>query len=571
VADLDLWTVQRWQRGAVPGWVPRGVLVLAWLVAIAVTVGSEGPCTAAEPAACGPEVGWAVGASLLLATPVLLVLTPALGCAVGLLAGVVEQWDRVPEGRIAFALHGLACAVVLAGMLVSRRRQAAAVREAGTRLAVPGPVPRSGPGRFLAAGALLLAAAGCLALWQHWSGNDRRHLDAAQRMDARVIADVEDGLAVRLRLPDRQDEVQLDVVGSYAPGQLVPVLVDRTGAEPWVVLAAELPDPTLPLSAGLALVLLAAVTTGAEVARRRVPTRLAAGAPAVTVLGLCRDDEVELWDTDGSGPFARVPIRVDADGEDYPQDGDLARFVAAWRGETVPEEAPVRLTAVGDLRQGGWVALIGDAAVLWPLGTVRLLSRADAPSADDEDPVRGRPIRAGSPGGLPVAYGPPMSSKLLGAAMLLGLVLGPLTAAWLAEDGYQALIALAIGGQVGLTGLARLRPGVRLEPDRLVVRDGWKVHDIPWASLYAARRDGDELHLAWRPREHTELGPLAAPSLGGTAAEAATVVGEAVMAQRARARAAGEPAGPATSRWSGAVLAAAMLYAGAALATLLLS
>ena len=609
MAGLDLWTAQRWGRGGVPGWVPRGALVVGWVAAIVAGLGlDDDPCSAAEPSVCGPEVGWAVGAALLLATPILLVALPALGCLVGVLAGVVEQWDRVPEARTAFTLHGLACAAVLVAMLLARRRQASVARTGTGRLAVRGPPPSTGPGLFAPAALLLLAAAGGLLLWHGWTTADQRHLAAADRMDARVVAEVDDGWAVRLVLPDRQDEVELDVVGSYEVGDVVPVLVDRTGDRPWVALVAEQPDPTFPLSAGLAAALAGIALAGWEVRRRRVPSRLAGGAPARTVLALHLGDEVELWDTDGSGPFARVPIRrgpaavhghvespvespveVDEDEDAWVGVADeyAARFGAGWRGEAVvedddaDEDGPelVRMTAVGDLREGGWVALVRGPEVLWPLRTVRLLRRgtADPDEAEREDRLRGTPVAPGPLVDLPLAARPTDRTRLLGAAMLLGFAAGPLAATRLATDWYETGLALCLGGYAGLAGLDRLRSGLRVEPDRLVVRHRWRVHEVPWAALHGARRDGDELRLAWYPDETVDLGPLAiaaptptpgnTPAPGDTAAEVAQRVGAAVMRQREPARSTGGPV--VVSRWSRVAVAAAVLYPVGALLPLL--
>lgn len=600
MADFDLWTAQRWQRGGMPGWVVRGLLPAGWLIAFVLSfVLDDAPCSPADPSVCGPEVGWAVGASLLLATPVLLIAMPVLGCVAGIVGGSVEQLDRVPEARIAFGLHGLACAVVLVRMLAGRRRQAAVAGEAGDRRAVPGPPPRSGPGLYVAAGLLALAATGALLLWWHWSTGDQRHLAAAERWDARIVAEPEDDWTVRLLLPDRSDEVTIDVVGSYEVGDLVPVLVDRTGDRPWVVPVAEQPDPTFPLSAGLALGLVAVAVAGVEVSRRRVPARLAAGAPAVTVLVRHLGDEVELRDTDDAAPFARVPIRwestpaqppetVDHDEDQYDEEDEeeeeawrtasdeyVARFAAAWRGETVPSDAddgqpppPIRMTAVGDLRQGGWVALVDGTEVLWPLRTVRLLRRTDdePPEPDDEqDPWRGTPV-APARAELPLVARLDRRTRLIGAVMLLGLVLGPVAAAWFSRDWYETGLGLVVGGGVGLDGLGRLHTGLRLEPDRLVLRHRWRVHEIPWGALHGARRDGHQLRLAWYPDDIADLGPMESSSFGGTPAEVAERVGAAVTALRPP----GAPTGPVVlSRWSRLAGAAALVYCAVALVVLL--
>lgn len=594
VPTLRADTAVQWLRGAVPGWVPRGVLVAAWAAAFLVGIVFDArPCTPVDPSVCGPEVGWATGASLLLATPVLLVLLPALGCLLGVLAGAYELVaERLLQAQVAFGLHGLACAVVLAWMLRSRQRQSALARTAAGRVALPGPLPPAPRTAFAAAAVLVVAGSGLLLLWHAWTTVDQRHLAAAIRLDAPVVAELDDGYTVRLRLPDRQDEVSVDVVAAaYPAGAVLPVLVDRTGDEPWVALVAEQPDPTFPLSAGLAAGLVALALAGWEVTWRRVPARFAAGAPAVAVLGLLRADEVDLWDADGSAPFARVPVRwapedvpdhaiSDSDGnwdeDDRDEDGGevedgwevvrAADFGAAWRQPATPPTWPYRpdpvvrepMTAVGDLRQGGWVALVGESGVLWPSGGVRRLVRDD-PASDEDDLFRGEPVAAGTGGvpHLPVVLRAPWSARVLGTALLAGFAVGPVASVLLAEGWYQRLLALWLGGASGISGLTRLRVGLRLEPTALTLRGRWHTHVVPWAALHGVRRDGPELRLAWWPDEIMDVGPFA-PETGETPESTASRAGDLMMRQRTRALAAGDPGHRVASRWSPAVPAAAL-------------
>lgn len=558
------------------------------------------PCTPDDPSVCGPEVGWATGASLLLATPVLLVLLPALGCLVGVLAGSYELVaDRLPQAQAAFGLHGLACAVVLGRMLRSRSQQAAVVRAAAGSVAVPGPDTRPPRSGFVGAAALTAAAAGLLLLWHTWTAADQRHLAAAARLDATVVAELDDGYTVRLRLPDRQDEVAVDVVDSaYPVGAVLPVLVDRTGDEPWVALVAEQPDPTIPLAAGLAAAMVAVALAGREVARRRAPARLTAGAPAVAVLGVRRADEVDLWDADGSAPFARVPIRWTPGGagaalafteaeehwdeDDWDEDdweaGQATAFGEAWR-EPGPSRDPGDLlarpepmTAIGDLRQGGWVAVAAGTEMLWPAGGVRLLRGPgpDEPDLDDDEVFRGEPVVAGTGPvpDLPLTLRAPRSARRLGTALLAGFVLGPIAAVLFAESWYEHLLALWIGGAAGVSGLARLLGFLRLEPAGLTLSGRWRTHVVPWAALHGVRQDGPELLLAWWPEEQGRAGPfdpVAGGSTEGTAARAGTLA----MRQRDRALAAGLPRSRVTSRWSPAMPAAG-LYLVVALVVLVL-
>lgn len=588
----------RWTRAAVPGWVPRGILLAGWVLAFALaSLLDSPPCSVADPSVCGPDLGWSVGASMLLATPVLLLVLPALGCLGGVGFGLFElATEPAPVARIAFVLHGLACAGVLVRMLIGRRRQGEPARAGGGRVAVPGPAPRTGPVDFIPPALLLIPAAGLLLLWHHGTVGDERHQAAAVRLDAVVVAEIDDGWTVRLQLPDRGDEVSVDVVDSYPVGAVLPVLVDRTGAKPWVTLVAEPPDPTFPLAAGLGVVLLALATAGGALRRHRATAGLLAGAPAVSLLGLRRADEVDLWDADLTRSFGRIRIRwaspdpttdESTDEEFWDEDelsaADAEDFGAAWREPAdddlearfglieVPSRNPVPMVAVGDLRQGGWIALLDGTEVLWPVWTVQALRRTgdeeEWEPEDDGDLFRGAPIEPGPAAELPLTAGPPVRTRLLGAAMTIGAGAGPLAAAFLAENCFQVVVALIAGAGLLHSGLRRVTVGVRLHRDRLTVRETWWVHEVPWAAVHGARRNGGELRLAWRPDVIIDTGPFAPGD--AAAAEQAERLGGAVMRQRALALAAGDPGRPPVARWNPAGVGAALLYLAAVVAAVL--
>lgn len=606
MTDFDVATARRWGRGAVPGWIPRLALPLAWAVAIGLALGfSTEPCRADDPSVCGPDLGFALAGSLTLATPVLLIAFPLLGCVSGMLFGLYELLtDPETAARIAFTVHGLVCAVVFALLIVSRRRQARVAAATGLHVPAPGRPPRPGPLPFAGAALLVAGAVAGIAGWHFWAARDDRHLAAATRVDATVLAEVDDGYSVRLRLPDREDEVTVEVVEHYPVGAVLPVLVDRSGDRPWVTPVGEPPDDTFPLSAGLAAAQVAAAIACWELGRRRLPTRLAAGAPAVTVLAVRRGDEVSLWDTDGNASFARLDVRP-PEPVDHPAGGlpRSAGTLFSWSAEdldrSVQEEGrwasrldrvdadrrsppvaavstPVRVTAIGDLHQGGWVALVDGDRVLWPARTLRLsATRTDQAEEDededeDEDLFVGQPVASGPGVDLPFEARAPARVRLLGAVMLAGFALGPLAVAYLAEGWYQTIVGVAGGAQLGFAGLGRLRTGLSLTQRRLEIRDRFHTYDAPWAAIHGVRRDEGVLRLDWLPSVVMDVGPFATRP-GTTPAELAERIGAAMMRQRERALAAGDPGLRPSRRLAAPSLVAAALYAAATVAALVLS
>jgi hypothetical protein len=381
VLECDAAFARRWKRGAVPGWLPRGALPVAWAVAFGVgVVPAHGPCPVADPSICAPGNGWAVAVALIVATPVLLVALPAFGCLTGVVLGLVELSDSaVPAARFGFGLLGLACGVVLLAMLASRHRQAALVRGPGISFPLPVAPVRAMGGGYVVAVPLAVGAIALLLSWRAAQAQDARHLAAAARLDATVIAEVDDGASVLLRLPDG-DHATVEVHDRYPVGAVVPVLADRDLTF-WVSLVAEPPDHTARLGTGLAAALVAAGAVGWERGRRRLAARIDEGAPAVTVLGVrTAVGRVDLWDTEGTAAFARVAVGPDRIWERRPErwwePGNDVWTVAQLRREAAVtfarQQVPVRMTAVGDLRCGGWVALVDGASVYWPARPVRL-------------------------------------------------------------------------------------------------------------------------------------------------------------------------------------------------------
>ncbi|MGK5683632.1 hypothetical protein [Actinoplanes sp. URMC 104] len=431
---LDGARMGRWSAAAVPWWVPRGVLVLGWAVAVLVAVaGDTSSCTPQEPAVCGPDVSFAVAAVVLLATPVLLWWLPLAGCAAGVVFAVLDLvFDDVRAANVAFALHGLLCLAVAAWSVAARRRQAAVVAEvAGTvrlEAALAERLRDTFPGwgaRTVAAVLLLIAGTAGLAWYGHRTDQVTRHESAAVRTDAvvRSADDADDVIVVEAPRP-----VRLDVVGSYEVGQVVPVLVDGS----WVRPVAEPEDVTPWLGGGLGALGLAVLLLAREQRMRSARRRLLSGPlPAVEVTAVPDDQRRAVLEAGMAlVPVAATPTRLPRPlltGEDVD-----------WTDGWAAADEPQTVTVAGDLRDGGWVLLVTDSAVLLPEAPLRTPWR--------------RPEKVEAPSRPP---GP--RERALGAVSLLGFAAAPAAVLTGLPDGWwQTLVVLVAGGALAYEGWGRL-------------------------------------------------------------------------------------------------------------------
>lgn len=623
---MDAAAVRQWTAAGVPRRVARYALTLAWAGAFAAAVaGDHSVCSPDDPSICGPDLTFAVSAVALFATPILLVALPPAGCVAGVLfAGLDLRWDDVAVGRAAFGAHGLACAAVLGWLLVARRRQRSAALAAVSADPV-GPAPGRGrmtPTFWLLALGLLVLGCVLALVYRHEQADTARWLSAAVREQATVVALDSDRSTIELALPSYPDRVSVDVFDTeaYRVDSSVPVLVDPAGNPPRVVLVAEPPDDTFWLTGWLLAWALAAVLVGVDLSGRRALARIGSARP-VLVLADVNVDEAVLRPVGGGPPFAvvrlQLPRRAHGDEEpepevpgsasgrphdpDEPDDWDepeeltpeeVADFGRAWRGEPtlgpVPFDAddwppePHTVAVLGDLREGGWVAVLDRGDLRWPSAPVRRSPRPDrlfdAPAEDDparaayEDflavldergdpsPFPGEPVAAGTGPApqLPHTLRPPVRDRLAGAAMLIALPAGPLLAFLHADHWYQALPVLAAGGAVGVAGIARLVVGIRLERAELVLRTATRVRHIPWPRLHGVRRMSEGLVLAWSPVEVAEI-----RAVGSTAGDP----GELIMRQRSLALATGDPGSEPTGGWT-PTIPVAVVYLVVAVAVL---
>ena len=505
---LDGAHIDRWTAAAVPWWASRLVLTAGWAVAVLVAaIGDTTSCTPSDPAACGPDVTFAVAIVVLLATPILLWWLPLAGCWAGMVFAVLDLiFDDVSAANVAFAVHGLLCLAVAAWLVTARRRQRTIVAQvAGTiclDAALTGRLRAGCPGwggRTLAAVVLLIGGIGGLAWYGHRADQVAEHESAAVRIDALVrSADTEGVIVVDVGQP-----VRVGVVGSYRAGQVVPVLVDG----PWIRPVAEPEDVTGWLSAGLGALGLAGLLLFREQRMRSARRRLLRGPLPAVELTAEPDDlgRAVLHDGMALVPVVASPTRLTrpyltgeevdwADGWPAEEGEDFGEL---WRGDGHKNQ-PHTVTVAGDLRDGGWVLLITDSVVLLPTAPVRkprhrpearTLPGGSLPPADPSDPPE-----------LPVIVRPRRRDRVLGALSLLGFVAGPAAVLTGLPDGWwQTLVVLWLGGVLTYDGWGRLTARVKLTRGELVIHDRMRVHHVPWQRLHGVRRDDKGLWLAWDP------------------------------------------------------------------------
>ncbi|GIE89641.1 hypothetical protein Are01nite_61210 [Actinoplanes regularis] len=558
---LDGSRIDRWTAAVVPWWVPRLALAGAWIAAlVTAAAGDPTSCTATDPSVCGPDVTFAVALVPLVATPFLLWWIPLAGCGAGVTFAVLDLiYDDVPAANLAFGVHGLLCLAVAVWLVADRRRQAAIVAE------VAGPIhldtalterlrvafPRWGE-RTAAAVLLVLGGIGGLAWYGHRAAQVAAHESAAVRADGviRSVDNTEGTIAVEVPQP-----VEVDVVGSYEAGQVIPVLVD--GA--WVRPVAEPEDVTGWLGAGLGALCLAALLLVREQRMRSAGRRLLGGPLSAVELTTELDDHGRAVLPDGMAvvPVVAAPMRstsplvTDEDEERTAE--EIEDFGRQWRGDG-QESEPQTVTVAGDLRDGGWVLLISDSVVLLPEAPLRMpRRRPEVTKAPPGEPLP--PMDTGDLPELPVVLWSRPRDRVLGALSLLGFAIGPAVVLAGAPDGWwQTVLALWAGGHFAYQGWCRLNTRVELTRSGLVAHGRGRVHHVPWQRLYGVRHDEKGLWLAWEPGSTFQIGGVA------------DRWGAVMMRLRELSLAAGDPGGRVTSRLGGAS-AVVLVYAFVAIAT----
>jgi hypothetical protein len=407
----------RWTATAPRVQAARVWLVLGWVVAFAIAVASDGyDCTPLDPSVCAPGPFEAAVMTVALATPVLLVWLPVVGCLAGVAAALlfVAVGEPTPV-TVSFGLHAVACAVVASGLLRARRdgRRLARSLAGGRRRSAP-PIdpdvaaavgdPRTAwdPLRVGAAVVAILVGIGLLGWTRHLEVAESEHLGRAIPVTGEVVASTYGEVTLVLEGPvhaGRRHDVFVLSESGYPVGANLPVLVDPTDPG-WVRLVAEPFDPTGWQGAGLGALLLGAIL-GAREARRRwlLQTLWLGEHPALEVLVVPDvDDDVLVFPHDvdptqaepvaWAGVAVTLPASaaaledVGADEDVLPGgavgegalDPELRRQLAdEWRSDAsvaVPVE-PEPAVLLGDPSPGGWVLVVLEDTVLVPATPLR--------------------------------------------------------------------------------------------------------------------------------------------------------------------------------------------------------
>jgi hypothetical protein len=267
------------------------------------------PCSPADPSVCGASLPDTWAFALFLATPILLLSAPALGCLSALLMAVLgARYDPVPGMPGWWAVGGVLSAAVLAHLtlILSRQRRVAAAGTELLPLAAPVETARPGFGRtrLLYAGAAAVMGIALLLTYQQRVSVKQEHLRQARPADA-VVQRLDAGnytLDLRVAGVERLVTVEVVSTGIYRVGQTVPVLADLTGDAPWVRLVAEPEDPGDWLSFAVLALLLAGLAASRPARiwwahRRRIDDGL--GLPVSLRWPRSR---AAVYPVDGSGP-----------------------------------------------------------------------------------------------------------------------------------------------------------------------------------------------------------------------------------------------------------------------------
>ncbi|MEV6923755.1 hypothetical protein AB0M46_04465 [Dactylosporangium sp. NPDC051485] len=302
-------------------------------------------CTAGG---CDPEPVMSIAAGVLAATAVMSYLHR--WAAVGAAAVCAVLWPiagRVDESQLGWrALLPLALLAAVVGVARLRWEEPLA---SALRRQPPAPHRLPGVGALSGVAGALLVAAGLaamgLTLWRQDQVDAQQA--AADRVTAEVLQHVDDGAAVRLRLPDGT-EFDADVLAAsdYPVGSRVEVLVDGAGlrqlsTEPYDITVLFL--PLVPVVGGGVALLARAY------GRRRMLHRLFAEPQAVhAVRVLDHGDEITVLVPGPPGSARQFNIVVV---HECPPDGVDEDSHARTRVRTVPA------TLFGDPRAGGWCAV----------------------------------------------------------------------------------------------------------------------------------------------------------------------------------------------------------------------
>lgn len=438
-ADAD-----RWLRAGLPRWVTSIALPSLWGLAFLVAVISDTTrCTPQDPSVCGPDSNFALWFAVLLATPVLLIWMPVIGCLAGVAFALAElRYDHVTGARWAFGLHGLLCALVAVRLVrgAAEQRRIAAAVSGGRRADVAGfaGLPDDaghylGTRRLAVAGGLVLAGIGFFAWYGHEVADEQAHLRRAVQVQARITAvSPNESIRVEARTPAagaREYTIGVNYyTDTYPLHSSTPVLVDPQDPQ-WVRLVAEPGDSTGWQSAGAGSFLLAFFWLLHGWRLKRGLAALRSGAHPVLGVRVRPDDKGRalILPAAGSYPARRderpigrlavfeAPSRPgtpsdtadheawgyeawdDEADEDWDHESQEA-FGRAWRDEDpsaaerfLPPELPEDAVLLGALHDRSFAILVTAGAVLLPSGRLRAGGephwRTDHPAGAGQTPA----------------------------------------------------------------------------------------------------------------------------------------------------------------------------------------
>jgi hypothetical protein len=511
----------RWANTVVPSWLYRWLMPAGWLAAIVVSVASDtGRCSVEDPTVCGPDRTFSLAMIACVASLVLWWWQPRLAAAAGLLFLVPElRYDDVEGARTAWTVYATACAVVLAWMALSRRRQRALTADVPRRQVMIPPAKSVGlTSRLIVAAVLVVVGAAALGVMRWQDQREEVHVRRAVEQIA-TAGDTDDDGDLKLTLPDGSTRT-VTVLDDYEPGARIPVLIDPADAH-WIRLRAELADYTFWYTVAGGVWTLAVLLVLRDIRLRRARPREAWTSAALPIR---IDPDVSatfaIRSADGAVLLGFLPVDLDdkeADGRlftafDLLDEEEAAGAPAALRREwarTLRRYQNKALLA-GDLAEGGWpTILIGDVPLRpaapfraprrtpWSVESVEGLP-ADLELTDPDAPVPHSSVEPTQtlptlPWEVPIEPVPWWARPaLVGIVVAAPVAVGAL-AAW--DDWIAALVGLSIAGRSMHYLGERVFYRVVATATEVRIRTGWFERVLNWRSVASVQIDEDRVSL----------------------------------------------------------------------------
>jgi len=370
----------RWAGTVVPSWLYRWLMPVGWVAALVVSIASDDqPCSVTDPTVCGPDRTFSLAMIACFASLVLWWWQPVLAAIAGLGFLVLElRYDDVAGARTAWTVYAAGCAVLLAWLTLSHRRQRALT--AGlprTPVTVPAARPAGYTGRLGAAAVLVVVGAAALGVMNWQSQREEAHVRRAIEQTA-VAGDYTDDGDLRLKLADGSTST-VGVIGDYAPGTQVPVLIDPADRD-WIRLRAEPSDYTSWYTVAGGAWALAILLVLRDLRRRRTRPRHAWSAQALPVrIDPDASEVFAISSTDGGVLIGFANLEPDDEEADR-------RLFAALDGLEDEDDAPAAVRhewahtlrryrgdalLVGDLAEGSWPTILIHDVPLRPIAPLR--------------------------------------------------------------------------------------------------------------------------------------------------------------------------------------------------------